>query len=185
MQRLCRALAALFFVGLALAGCAGAPKPPTSINAARLIHLVHPESGEKVRTTYWRDGAYVQQALLDISTLFRDRRTQEVRPINPELVDYIHDLRENVGMAPDTPVHLLSGFRSKESNVHLAKSNRNVAENSFHVRGQAADLRFPGVAPDRVAAMAASMQRGGYAVYPGTGHVHVDIGPVRTWRVRY
>jgi len=185
VQRLFRALTSLAFTGLVLAGCATTPQPSNSINGPRYVHLFHPESGERVRTTYWRDGVYQQSAMLDIASLFRDRRTDEIQPVDHRLVDLLYDLRENAGAPPDAPIHVLSGFRSRESNVHLAKSNRNVAENSFHLRGQAADIKIPGVPGQKIVKAAAALRRGGYAVYPGTGHVHVDVGPVRTWQVKY
>lgn len=138
-----------------------------------------------VSVTYWRpdgvDRGYDRAALQQISALFRDRRTGETIPVDPALVDMLVELRQRCGAPADTPIYLTSGFRSQATNAALARSNGNVAEHSYHMRAQAADIYIPGVAPRRLADEAAAMQRGGYALYAHTGHVHVDTGPFRTW----
>ncbi|HYG84671.1 MAG TPA: DUF882 domain-containing protein [Azospirillum sp.] len=178
MQSFVRMAALLVLVGSVLAGCA--TSVPVS-DASRSIVLVHPASGESVSTTYWRSGSYDPRALFEISSLFRDRRTGQMAPVDPMLVDMLVELRQRLGLPESAPIHLSSGYRSPITNASLAKTNPNVAENSYHIRGQAADIRIPGVPPERLAEAAAAMRRGGYALYPHTGHVHVDTGPFRTW----
>jgi len=174
-----RIAALLALAGALLTGCASSG--PMG-EGGRSIVLVHPASGESVSTTYWRSpGGYDPQAMAELSSLFRDRRTGLAAPVDPTLIDTLVELRQRVGLPEGAPIHLSSGYRSAATNASLARSNPNVAENSYHIRGQAADIRIPGVAPERVAAAAAEMRRGGYALYPHTGHVHVDTGPYRTW----
>ncbi len=169
-------------VGGFLSGCASTPAPQSTLGASpRSITLHHPQSGETVSATYWRGDGYDPAALQEISALFRDRRSGETAPVDPALVDMLVELRERCGAPADTPIHITSGYRSQVTNVALARSNPYVAENSFHLRGQAADIYIPGVPPRRIADEAAAMQRGGYALYPHSGHVHVDTGPFRTW----
>lgn len=168
--------------GGCLAGCASTPAPQvTLVGDQRSITLYHPASGEMVNVTYWRPDGYDRAALQQISALFRDRRTGEAIPVDPALVDMLVELRQRCGASADTPIYLTSGFRSQATNAALARSNGNVAEHSYHMRAQAADIYIPGVAPRRLADEAAAMQRGGYALYAHTGHVHVDTGPFRTW----
>jgi len=175
-----RTAALVAFAGALMTGCAGAPGPIT--DGVRSIVLVHPASGESVSATYWKPpGGYDPQALAELSTLFRDRRTGQTAPVDPALIDTLVELRQRVGLPEGAPIHLTSGYRSPVTNASLARGNPNVAENSYHIRGQAADIRIPGVAPERLAEAAAAMRRGGYALYPHTGHVHVDTGPFRTW----
>lgn len=178
MRFFVRVPALVVFVGALLAGCA-ASGPVT--DAPRSIVLVHPASGESVATTYWRPSSYDPRALSELSTLFRDRRTGQTAPVDPGLIDTLVELRQRLNLPESAPIHLTSGYRSAATNASLARSNANVAENSYHIRGQAADIRIPGAAPERVAEVAAAMRRGGYALYPHTGHVHVDTGPFRTW----
>ncbi|ANC90458.1 DUF882 domain-containing protein [Azospirillum humicireducens] len=167
-----------------LGGCATAPQLENSKldGSPRNVVLHHPGSGETVSVTYWRPGdGYDPVAMREISVLFRDRRSDEMIPIDPALIDMLVELRQRVGAAPESPIRITSGYRSSATNASLSRSNPNVAENSYHLRGQAADFSIPGIPPARLAEEAAAMQRGGYAMYAHTGHVHVDTGPFRTW----
>jgi len=185
MRSYLRLTLSCLLVGGFLTGCASTPGPQVTVaDAPRSITLHHPQSGETVNAVYWRTDGYDPAALQDISYLFRDRRTGEIAPVDPSLVDMLVELRQRCGAEPDTPIHITSGYRSPTTNVALSRTNGNVAENSYHLRGQAADIYIPGVAPRRIAEEAAAMQRGGYALYPHTGHVHVDTGPFRTWTPR-
>ncbi|WP_274390060.1 DUF882 domain-containing protein [Azospirillum doebereinerae] len=164
-----------------LAGCASSPGGDAGLGEGpRSIVLSHP-SGESVAVTYWRSGGYDADALREISVLFRDRRSGETIPVDPALIDTLVALRQRTGAPPDAPIRVTSGYRSTATNAALARTNANVAENSYHMRGQAVDFSIPGVPPARLAEEAAALQRGGYALYPHTGHVHVDTGPFRTW----
>lgn len=183
MRSVVRATLLSLLVGGVLAGCASTPPtPPPSLlgEGPRTIALHHPASGETVTATYWRGGGYDPAALQDIAFLFRDRRSGEVTAIDPALVDFLVELRERCGATPDTPIHITSGYRTAATNAALSRTNPYVADHSYHMRGQAADIYIPGVAPRRIAEEAAALQRGGYAAYP-SGHVHVDTGPFRTW----
>lgn len=168
-------------IGAALAGCATPGARSGFDGGPRSITLHHPASGETVRVTYWTPAGYNADALHQIALLFRDRRSGEVIPIDPALVDMLVLLRERCGAPADAAVEVTSGYRSPASNAILAKTNANVADNSYHMRGQAADIDIPGVPPERLAEAAAELHLGGYALYPRTGHVHVDTGPYRTW----
>lgn len=177
---------AALFLGLAggiLAGCATQPAPTmTSSNPAgppRSIALHHLESGDTVAVTYWTGTAYDPDAMRRINDLFRDRRNDDQIAIDPGLIDFLADLRDRLGLPPEQEINLTSCYRSKATNVALARSNGNVAENSYHMRGQAVDFHIPGVPLAKVAEEAAALRRGGYALY--AAHVHVDTGPFRTW----
>jgi uncharacterized protein YcbK (DUF882 family) len=181
MRRFSRLGALMVVIGGILSGCATAPSV-TGTDGPRSVALVHPASGESVSVTYWRPAeGYDQRAMAEIVSLFRDRRTGDANPIDPHLIDYLVELRDRLGVPAETPIHLTSGYRSQATNAALSRSNPNVAENSYHIRGQAMDFRIPGVPPQRVAEVAAGMHRGGYAAYAHTGHVHIDTGPFRTW----
>ncbi len=167
-----------------LAGCAttGPPGSAGLDGEPRSVVLHHPASGETASVTYWQpDGGYDPAAMREIAVLFRDRRNDETIPVDPALVDMLVELRRRVGAPPESPIRITSGYRSGATNASLARSNPNVAENSYHMRGQAADFSIAGIPPARLAEEAAAMQRGGYAMYAHTGHVHVDTGPFRTW----
>lgn len=130
---------------------------------------------------YRQGGAYNDDALRRIDAFFCDRRTGGRRSIDPALIDLLCDVRDRLKVSESTPITLVSGYRAPVTNAALARQNRGVAENSYHIRGMAADIAIPDVRPERVAAAAAALGRGGYAAYPRDGFAHIDTGPVRTW----
>ncbi|WP_207484872.1 YcbK family protein [Arenibaculum pallidiluteum] len=173
---------------LLLGACAAAPPLPPSpvgeLGAARSLTLQHPWSGETARAVYRRGDVYDPQGLSALAQVMRDRRTGEVGPLDPALADLFWDLRTRLGLPEEAPIHVVSGYRSPRSNATLARTDPQVAENSYHLRGMAADIRIPGVDGDRLVQAARALGRGGWAFYPRSKHLHVDVGPQRTWQVR-
>ena len=80
------------------------------------------------------------------------------------------------------PMHILSGYRSPATHAMLRRHNRGVAKDSYHLYGKAADIRMPGRSSSEIRRAAMSLQAGGVGYYPRSRFVHVDTGPVRTWR---
>lgn len=181
-----RSAAALALAGLALGGCTATT---SGYNAAswtgpRSIAMHQPDTGQRVNVVYGRDGVYDQRAMEQVADLFKDRRTGEVHPVDPKLLDLLVTVRERLGLTPSTTFVVTSGYRSPLTNAALARRSPNVAENSYHLRGQAVDFHIDGVSSERIADVAGDLALGGYAWYPHTGHVHLDTGPVRTWTPR-
>lgn len=166
-----------------VSACAPARDLSLAPQGTQRIVIWHKQSGEKIDVVTRSGGQYNRDAFDKIDYIFRDRHTDEVYPIDPKLIDVIADLRDKLLMSPDDPIELLSGYRSAESNANLAKVNRHVAKNSFHMKGQAADIRIPTMNASAIEAVAKTMQKGGVALYPDSGHIHVDTGPVRGWSV--
>ena len=75
----------------------------------------------------------------------------------------------------------MSGYRTAESNAAARAANRGVARNSLHVLGKAVDIRVPGQSLAAVRRVAVAMKAGGVGFYPKANHLHLDVGPVRTW----
>jgi uncharacterized protein YcbK (DUF882 family) len=159
----------------------GAPKTHPDPIPSRSIVLSQPESGEHLAVVYFHDGHYDRKALNQINYLFRDRRAGVVGVIDPELIDFLVDIRTRLGLPPTVTFEILSGYRTAESNAILARHNNNVAIESLHVHGWAVDFRIAGVDGNAIAEIAKTMQRGGVAYYPKSNHVHVDLGNIRTW----
>jgi uncharacterized protein YcbK (DUF882 family) len=195
MKKLHFALA--FMAALTLAGCSGdasrnyggklvkqygGEKTRPDPVAERFINLSHPQSGEKAQLVYFRNGAYDKQALAKINRLMRDRRADEIGKIDPELIDFLVDIRTRLALPRTIVFEILSGYRSPASNASLARTNGNVAKESQHMYGYAADFRISGVHGSAIAEIAKTMQRGGVSFYPKSNHVHVDIGNIRTWK---
>ncbi|MGE3623927.1 MAG: YcbK family protein [Bdellovibrionales bacterium] len=160
----------------------GLPKTRPDALSSRRISLLHPQSGERLDIVYFRDGRYDPKAMRAIDRLFRDRRAGVPGRIDPELIDFLVDIRTRLALPPSVTFQILSGYRTPKTNADLARQNDKVANSSLHMRGWAVDFRVPGVDGLAVVAIAKTMQRGGASYYPGSNHVHVDIGNIRTWR---
>lgn len=170
-------------MGLAASGAAllGAPRPAMSAFSygPRKLSFLNTHTNETLTTTYWSGGEYNRTALNSISYLLRDHRNGEVKHIDPELLDMLHVLHELLDA--NEPFHVISGYRSPETNSRLRRRSHKVARNSFHMRGKAIDIRLPGRDLSSLRDLAKNLQMGGVGYYRRSGFVHLDSGNVRSW----
>ncbi len=169
---------------LLLTGCAGFGVGGRAPVERRFISLRVPETGEAVAVTYINDWHYDRAAMRRIDKICRDRRNGAVGAIDPQLIDFIAALRDRIGLPESATFDVLSCYRSPETNAALARTDRYVARESWHTKGRAVDLRVQKLTGRAMAEIAKTMQRGGVAYYPKSGHVHIDTGEARTWIVR-
>jgi uncharacterized protein YcbK (DUF882 family) len=147
----------------------------------KTLSLVAPQTGERlVHVPFWVNGSYQSDAIEEISHLMRDWRTGEMYPVDPALLELLHDLRRTIGTGE--PFQVVCGYRSPETNAILRRSSRRVARNSLHMEGKAIDIRLADGKTSEIYRAALALNRGGVGWYPRMGFVHVDTGPVRTWR---
>ena len=146
----------------------------------RFLSLYNTHTGEKLsKVVYWQRGIYLRESLRDIDYLLRDHRTDETMRIDAGALDVMFALREKFPVGK--PFEIISGYRSPETNRTLRKASSGVAKTSFHTRGQAVDLRLPGVPLNKLRTAALQMKRGGVGYYPKSDFIHIDTGPVRSW----
>lgn len=162
----------------------GGPKTRPDVAAERLIVLTHPQSGERLALTYYKNGKYDAASMAAINRLFRDRHNDTIGAIDPELIDFLVDIRTRLALPPTVAFEILSGYRCPATNAALARANGKVAKESLHIHGWAVDFRVAGVNGSAIAEIAKTMQRGGVSFYPEDNHVHVDLGNIRTWPTR-
>jgi uncharacterized protein YcbK (DUF882 family) len=171
------------FLGLAAAGCVlGLPLgriARAAVPGARRLSFYSLHTQEALSTVFWQDGRLVPDALAEIDWHLRDFRTGEVHAIDPGLLDLLHRL--GGALQYDGPIHVISGYRSAQTNAMLAAQSGGVAKNSYHVHGMAIDLRLPGRSLRDVRRAALDLAQGGVGFYPRSDFVHVDTGPVRRW----
>jgi uncharacterized protein YcbK (DUF882 family) len=176
------------FLGFGAAATAAALVPLPAQAAAsskrrdRVLSFFSTHTGERLRTAYCCDGIYQPEALTQINHILRDVRRNEVRPIDPKLLDLLHELGGT--LETDQPFHVISGYRSPTTNALLRArggSHTGVASGSLHMVGKAIDIRVPGVKLDHLRAAARSLRLGGVGYYPSSNFVHVDTGRVRYW----
>jgi len=144
------------------------------------IALLNLHTDERLEIEYFRDDAYVADALASIGHLLRDFRSGEQHAIDPKLMDYLVDVAGSVGVPPKFSV--ISGYRSRETNERLHERSQGVAKNSLHMEGRAIDVRLPKIDCAALAASAQDLARGGVGYYRTSDFVHLDTGRYRTWR---
>jgi uncharacterized protein YcbK (DUF882 family) len=172
------AVTAVALVPARAAGAPGSARKPVE----RVLSFFNTHTGERLRTAYCCDGRYEPDALKAIDYILRDFRANEVKPIDPKLLDLLHELGGTT--EADQPFHIISGYRSPHTNALLRArggSDTGVATRSLHMVGKAIDIRVPGVKLDHLRAAARSLKLGGVGYYPSSNFVHVDTGRVRFW----
>jgi uncharacterized protein YcbK (DUF882 family) len=147
---------------------------------ARRIALTNLHTGERLEAEYFRDGAYVPQAMASLEQLLRDFRNGEKHAIDPKLMDYLVEVASLTGKEPDFSV--ISGYRSPQTNERLHERSSGVSQHSLHMQGRAIDVRISGVDCKDLAERAEQLRRGGVGYYRASNFVHLDTGAFRTWR---
>ena len=145
----------------------------------RSLDFYNTHTGEQLRTVYWLEGSYVSESLNDINHILRDHRTNEVKNIDKSLLDLLFSIRTK--LETHQPFHVISGYRSAETNALLRSHSSGIAKNSLHLIGEAIDIRVPGRALRALRQVALDLKSGGVGYYPQSDFVHVDVGRVRYW----
>lgn len=152
---------------------------PSIRKPERSISFYNIHTGESANGVYWAEGRYDRRALSSIYRVLRDHRTDQVHAIDVDVIDLLHRLRSRVGLS--RPFHVISGYRSPESNAMLASMSDGVASHSLHMQGKAVDIRVEHMSPVTLGRTAKSLKGGGVGIYRSSNFVHVDCGKVRTW----
>ena len=145
----------------------------------RTLEFINLHTNETLGCCYWQNGAYDPNALAKIDYLLRDHRAEEVYPIDRQLLDLLHSLRDLAGS--NAPFEVISGYRSPKTNTHLRKTSGGVAKRSLHMQGKAIDIRLPDIKLENLRDMAVSLQNGGVGYYAKSNFLHIDIGRTRRW----
>ena len=173
----------------AFAGVAVISAAPVYANAAgflrsagdvRRISMNNKRTGETIDTIYWIEGEYINPSLKEINYFMRDWRRDEVINYDRRNIDILaasHRLLETT-----EPYTLLSGYRSPATNAALRSNNRGVASNSYHMKGMAADVRLASRSVAQMTSAGKACNSGGVGKYNGSNFVHMDSGPIRSWK---
>lgn len=173
-----------FILGMgALAAAGMVPGKSRASNAEvkerRILQLHNLHTDEFCESCFWANGKYQKGELHKLDLNLRDHRSGEVTTMDRALYEQLYFLQTTLGA--EQGFEIISGYRSPASNELLRQNSSGVAKNSYHTRGQAIDIRMPGVALERLHELALSMQAGGVGYYPGSQFIHIDTGPVRSW----
>lgn len=146
----------------------------------RLLMMTNPHTGEKIRTIYWTPNeGYIRESLASVSHFMRDFRQNQVKAVDPALLDIVHAISLNIGGSRKFEV--MSGYRSPKTNRMLARRSKNVAKKSYHMRAKAMDFQVKNISSRDLRRIALALKAGGVGYYPGARYIHVDSGSVRTW----
>ena len=144
----------------------------------RTIHIKHLK-GESLTAMYWSDGELIRPAYDELSWFMRDRVAQKGIFMDPTLLDIGYALSgwlRHFGIRD--PLILTSAYRSPERNLKI----EGAARNSMHTKGQAMDMRIPGVNSKQVSAFGLWLGGGGVGWYPSMNFTHLDRGRLRYWK---
>ena len=145
----------------------------------RALNFVNLHTQETGQILYWENGKYLTESLAQISRALRDPRNNQVHAISPELLDLTVRLGQTLNST--APFHIISAYRSQDTNDALAARSGGVARRSYHLAGMAIDLRMPNRPLNQVRGAALQLASGGVGYYPQSNFVHVDVGSVRRW----
>jgi uncharacterized protein YcbK (DUF882 family) len=150
--------------------------PPAAPRALSFYNL---HTGETLNTVYFENGEYVPGALREVNYFFRDFRVNEVKAIDPRLLDLLHRIHR--ALDTSQPFNLISGYRSPVTNAWLASQSEGVSRYSLHMDGMASDINVRGRSLALLQTIALAMRGGGVGYYPRSDFVHVDTGRIRHW----
>ncbi|PVX40495.1 uncharacterized protein YcbK (DUF882 family) [Pasteurella langaaensis DSM 22999] len=150
------------------------PKP-------RILRMRNINTGEYFNSEFSAETGFSSGILRQLDWFLRDKRNDQVHRMDPNLFSKLYRIQSAVGLR-NAEIQIICGYRSAASNAAMRRRSRGVASNSFHIKGQAIDFRIDGVALSKVRQAAQSLNNGGVGYYPNSNFVHVDTGPVRTWR---
>jgi uncharacterized protein YcbK (DUF882 family) len=144
--------------------------------APRRIALLNLHTDEHLEVEYFRDGAYLPEAMSAIEVLLRDFRTGERMPMDPHLMDYLVEVAHTLGVDPAFSV--ISGYRSPQTNANLHEQRTGVAQHSLHMEGRAIDVRMAGIDCASLAAHALDIETRRRRLLPRVGFRALGYGRV-------
>lgn len=142
----------------------------------RRIRMYSQRTGESIDTIYYANGKYIPEVMTEISYFMRDWRQNAVKDYDPRNLDILAASSQK--MDTDEPYLMISGYRTQKTNRML----RGAARNSYHMHAMAADVRLRSRSVNQIAGAAKSCNGGGVGTYTRSNFVHMDCGPIRTWR---
>lgn len=153
----------------------------------RVLTMIRPQSGEKTKVLYWKDGQVIDAAYQELCHLMRDVNGKETAPIDPKLFETLWGTQaflERYGI--EQPLEILSGYRTSKSNDKLREAGVPAARQSLHIEGKAADIRIANLNSEVLGGLVRSFRQGGVGYYyrsgPRGGWIHADTGLKRTWK---
>jgi uncharacterized protein YcbK (DUF882 family) len=144
------------------------------------LRLFETHRDNTIDIIYRRGHTYILPALDQLDFFLRDHMNSRTYDMSPRLFDLLHALEVKLGR-PNAVIDVICGYRTPSTNAYLHNHGHGVAMHSLHMKGEAIDIRIPGVPLWKLRQAALELHRGGVGYYPKSDFVHVDVGPVRQW----
>lgn len=147
----------------------------------RVLKIWRPKTGESVEACFWRDGRLDTEGYLRLCRLMRDAQANQAVTMDVRLLNLLFGMQGWLREAQGVNEHyqLNSGYRNEHTNANTEGS----AKNSLHMKGQAADGKFPSLPVEYVGKLQIAFQSGGTGIYLNRyKFIHSDVGRVRQWR---
>lgn len=149
----------------------------STIDKKLKLHNRH--TGESLDVVFCTPDGYCPDALKNIDRLMRDHRREISVPMDVKLIEGLYKLSLLLGR--HLPIEIVCGFRTYYTNSKIRENNKRVAQESYHMKGQAVDIRVHGIQTAHLQKAAKLVKIGGVGYYPRAKFVHMDTGPVRFW----
>ena len=153
----------------------------------RVLSVTRPQSGEKAKVLYWKDGEIIDAAYQELCHILRDVNGKEMAAIDPKLFETLWGTQAFIARYGfDAPLEILSGYRTSKSNDKLREAGVPAARQSLHIVGKAADIRIASLNSEVLGGLVRSFRQGGVGYYyragPRGGWIHADTGLQRIWK---
>ncbi len=170
--------------GLETAGTSLSKNPKKKHDKKRespvLLNLYNTHTGEWLKNfCFQKDGDWIKENLNKVNYFFRDHRNNMVHPIEKSLLIILQKLKCAINLSPHHVFHIVSGFRSPQTNAALHATRLGVAKDSQHLYGRAADIFIPHISMATLSKAARSLRLGGVGCY--RNFVHLDCHKIRSW----
>lgn len=150
------------------------PKP-------RILTFRNINTGDRLSGEFFPQKGFTSATLKQLDYLMRDKRTNQIRKMDPNLFHKFYHIQSALNLR-NAEIEVICGYRSAATNAMRHRQSKGVASNSYHIQGKAIDFRIAGVPLAKVKTAAENLHNGGVGYYPTSNFIHVDTGPVRTWR---
>jgi uncharacterized protein YcbK (DUF882 family) len=144
----------------------------------RDLSLYNQNTQERLSTIFFTAGLYDQHSLKDLDHFMRDAHEDMTHAMDPRLMTMLYDLQT---IFDKREIQVISAYRTEKTNAMLRGTIPGVAKDSYHMKGQAVDIRIPGVDVALMRDVAKTLAVGGVGYYPEANFIHVDTGPIRYW----
>jgi uncharacterized protein YcbK (DUF882 family) len=169
-------------IAVALLALVAGPGPISADSSRdRTISFFSVNTKETLTILYMKNGKRIPEAMEKINWILRDWRKDEPTQMDPDLIDLVWEVHNELGSAE--PINIISGYRSRDTNEQLRRTVGGQASQSRHILGKAMDVTFPDVPVKKLRYSALIRERGGVGYYPtsATPFVHIDTDRVRAW----